>query len=271
MFRAGEFTNETWFSRFQGDGQLTEVEGQYTPKRAARGPRRISKTQSVSFMPPVSVPQAGPCSASCQTGCQNTCELACESAKQQIVVYPNYEHIGTSYYCRHCDWSTTDLPKVTEHMEHYHPAAGAGPGQEQGPAKTTDPEGEPRASGASVPRSPDGKSAVPPQAPVSSGSVENAEEQTVWWFRSGGELHCKTCAVVGHGWKTSHRDAMDRHCMMYHEMPESEKNKEPVIETPAAKELTEEPEAVGFKCEVCGRSFKTKGGLSTHKRFCKKP
>jgi len=269
VFRSGEFTTESWFSRFQGNGQLTEVDDSYTPAKV-RKPKSLATKRPVNFNSPVTPPRVGPCALSCQTACQNSCELACESTKQNIVVHANYEQIGDTFLCRHCDWSTQKPERVAAHMQHYHPDAESGPEQEQGSANTTDPAGGPRASGASAPRPSVGRSAVPPQAPASLGSLDDVDENTKWWYRRNGELFCKTCEVVGHGWKTSHMDAMLRHCVKYHEMPEEEaKIPEPPVPAPDPETVVEEPGAAGWKCKDCGRSFKTKGGLSTHSRYCK--
>lgn len=269
VFRSGEFTTESWFSRFQGDGQLKEVNASYTPA-CVRRPRNLANNRSVTVNSPIVAPRVGPCAMSCQTACQNSCELSCESTKQNIVVHENYEQIGGTFLCRHCDWSSQKIKSVAEHMQHYHPDAKPGPEQEQGSAKATDPAGGPRASGAIVSRPPDGKSAVPPQTLAPLGSHDNADEETKWWYRLNGELQCKTCEVVGHGWKTSHMDAMLRHCIKYHEMPEEEAKKPKLpVKVPETPALTGDQETVGWKCEKCGRGFKTKGGLSTHRRYCK--
>jgi hypothetical protein len=236
-FGPGEVREGHWWSRFEGEGGLTEVPGDYNPSRDFKpfGPHKskpVISPRIIGESTRLATGCSNRCDGACQIACETKCELACENAKQSIQVTEHYEKVGLDFYCRHCDWSTQDPRRVDIHMESYHPElvkqkkgpegeADSGSWSDGQHAKDPGPEATTSGTGD---RAVPARSSPPPRTPP---KAENVQENEYWKIIEG-QFHCIPCKKeLGINWSTAARGAMTRHAKKHHgyETPADRKKK----------------------------------------------
>jgi len=134
-------------------------------------------------------------------------------------VFDDYEKVGADFYCRHCDWSSSDLKRVEAHMESYHPdVLSAGPTEvvDAGNCRLDDQAKDP---GKEATASETDNRAVPAQSPPPPRTPPKAEnvKENAYWEIVDGIFHCIKCKqLTGVNWTTPQRAAMSRHAKKHH-------------------------------------------------------
>lgn len=227
-FRPGEAREGEWWSRFvRNDGTgLQEVPLDYIPsrdfKKLPRAQRPVTSPRVVSEQPRASTGCSSRCDSSCQVACENTCQMTCEQSKQTIAVFDTYEKVGATYYCRFCEWSTTDAERVEKHMEAYHPEKKKRPVKEgsqeswSGDQDVLDPDasgGQP--SGTESPAVP--TSGSPPSEPRAMAKELKKDSGNGYWKIEDGLFVCVKCEeIAGVRWTTTGQSHMTRHAKKTH-------------------------------------------------------
>lgn len=219
-FRPSEYRTGSWWSRFVGHGQLSEVDDAYSPSRDfRRGTPTVPPKPVVS---PRRIPEApgvacnANCEAECQANCEASCQVACETDEQVIKIHDHYEQIGKSFNCRYCEWNTKDEAKIDVHMQAYHAAQVqvAEKAKEESPdSPSTDQQAEDPGRDADQPTVPD-QGSLPPGPAVPEHEVVEVND---YWRVVDGMCICKKCLDEDIKWQTLSKGAMARHAKRYHD------------------------------------------------------
>lgn len=222
-FRPGDARTGGWWSRFVRPGGLSEVKNDFIPSRdfkrfGSKSPRPVTSPRIVPETHRSSSGCSSRCDSSCQVACEGNCQLSCEQTKQTIAVFDTYEKVGPIYYCRFCEWSSSEVTRVAEHMGAYHPEKVKGPVKEESPESWSGDQHvlDPDTSGESSLGT--GSPAVPTSGSPSSRPQElKMDKGNGWWRIDNGQLICVKCEEsAGVRWSTTGKGQMTRHAKRLH-------------------------------------------------------